>query len=72
MAAYPWIVPCERQQRNSDDFANLRRWFEATPERPATVLAYVKSEPYSSRPAVTDEGTKILFRQRRRTSRKVR
>jgi GSH-dependent disulfide-bond oxidoreductase len=29
MAAYPWIVPWKRQQQSLDDFANLRRWFDA-------------------------------------------
>ena len=48
MAAYPWIVPWKRQQQNLDDFANLRRWFDAIRERPATVRAYAKGEPYAS------------------------
>jgi len=63
MAFYPWIVPWKRQQQNLDDFPNLRRWFELIAARPATVRAYAKGEPYSSRPAVTDEGKKILFGQ---------
>jgi len=63
MACYPWIVPWKRQQQNLDDFPNLRRWFELIAARPATVRAYAKGEPYSSRPAVTDEGKKILFGQ---------
>jgi GST-like protein len=63
MASYPWIVPWKRQQQNLDDFPNLRRWFDAIRARPATVRAYAKSEPYASRPAVTEEGRKILFGQ---------
>ena len=63
MAAYPWIVPWKRQQQNLDDFPNLRRWFELVGTRPATVRAYAKAEPYSSRPAVTEAGKKILFGQ---------
>jgi len=63
MACYPWIVPWKRQQQNLDDFPNLRRWFELIAARPATVRAYAKGEPYSGRPAVTDEGKKILFGQ---------
>ena len=63
MACYPWIVPWKRQQQNLDEFSNLRRWFNDIRERPATVRAYAKSEPYSSRPAVTEEGKKILFGQ---------
>src|SRR5271169_1884746 len=63
MACYPWIVPWKRQQQNLDDFPNLRRWFELVGARPATVRAYAKAEPYSSRPAVTEAGKKILFGQ---------
>jgi GST-like protein len=63
MAAYPWIVPWKRQLQELDDFPNLRRWFDVIRERPATARAYAKGEPYSSRPAVTEEGKKILFGQ---------
>ena len=44
-------------------FPNLRRWFNAVRRRPATQRAYAKGEPYASRPAVTEEGKKILFGQ---------
>jgi len=63
MASYPWIVPWKRQQQNLDDCPDLRRWFDAIRARPATVRAYAKREPYASRPAVTEEGRKILFGQ---------
>jgi len=63
IAAYPWIVPWKRQQQELDDFVNLRRWFDAVHERPATIRAYARAEPYSNRPAVTEEGKKILFGQ---------
>ena len=64
MACYPWIVPWTRQLQNLDDFANLRRWFDAIRDRPATLRAYEKGQPWSERPAVTEEGKKILFGQR--------
>jgi GST-like protein len=63
MASYPWIVPWKRQQQNLDDFLNLRRWFDMVRERPGTQRAYARGEPYSSRPAVTEDGKKILFGQ---------
>jgi len=63
MACYPWIVPWQRQRQNLDDFAHLRRWFDSVAQRPATQRAYGKGEPFSSRPAVTEEGKKILFGQ---------
>jgi GSH-dependent disulfide-bond oxidoreductase len=63
MAAYPWIVPHKRQGQNLDDFPNVKRWFETIRARPATIRAYEKGKPWMSRPAVTEEGKKILFGQ---------
>ena len=63
MAAYPWIVPWKRQQQDLDAFPALRAWFDRIRARPATVRAYARGEPYASRPAVTEEGKKILFGQ---------
>jgi GSH-dependent disulfide-bond oxidoreductase len=69
IAAYPWIVPWKRQQQDLDSFPNLRRWFNAVRERPATQRAYAKGEPYASRPAVAEEGKRILFGQTAQTTR---
>jgi GSH-dependent disulfide-bond oxidoreductase len=63
IATYPWVVPWKRQQQNIDDFVNLRRWFNAIHDRPATQRAYAKGEPFSDQPAVTEEGKKLLFGQ---------
>lgn len=63
IAAYPWIVPRKRQQQDLDSFPNLRRWFNAVRERPATQRAYARGEPYANRPTVTERGKKILFGQ---------
>jgi len=63
MAAYPWIVPHERQGQKLDDTPNLKRWFETIKARPATIAAYARAESLSSQPAVTEEGKKILFGQ---------
>jgi GSH-dependent disulfide-bond oxidoreductase len=63
MAAYPWIVPHKRQGQNLDDFPNVKHWFETIRARPATIRAYEKGKPWMNRPAVTEEGKKILFGQ---------
>ena len=63
MAAYPWIVPWKRQQQQLEDFPHLHRWFETIRERPSTVRAYAKAEPYSNTAAVTEAGKKLLFGQ---------
>ena len=63
MAAYPWIVPWQRQAQNLADFANLHRWFDTVHDRPDTMRAYAAGEPYSNRPSVTEQGKQILFGQ---------
>jgi GST-like protein len=63
MAAYPWIVPHERQQQNLDDFPSLKRWFEAIRARPAVVRAYEKGAAISAKPVVDEEARKFLFGQ---------
>jgi len=70
MAAYPWIVPHERQQQNLADFPDLKRWFEAMRARPAVVRAYEKGKAFSTRPVVDEESRKILFGQSAATVRR--
>ncbi|OZG74595.1 thiol:disulfide oxidoreductase [Hahella sp. CCB-MM4] len=64
MAIYPWIVPYKNQQQNLDDFPHLKRWFQAMAERPAVMAAYERARPWTKRPAVTEEGKKVLFGQK--------
>ena len=61
MAAYPWIVPYERQGQNLDDFPHLKRWFLAIKARPATILAYERGKEISTQPTRTEEAKKVLF-----------
>jgi GSH-dependent disulfide-bond oxidoreductase len=63
MAAYPWVVPHERQGQNLDDFPNVKRWFHAIKERPATIAAYDKGKSISTTPTVSEEAKKVLFGQ---------
>jgi GSH-dependent disulfide-bond oxidoreductase len=65
MASYPWIVPWKAHGQRLDDHPNLKRWFEAIRQRPATVRAYEKG--HAIRPEntpLTDEQKKVLFGQR--------
>ena len=64
MACYPWIVPWKKQLQNLDDFPDLRRWFEAIRERPATSRAYDWGKPWMDRPVVNEDSRGILFGQR--------
>ncbi len=64
MAAYPWIVPWERQGQRLDDFPHLKRWFQAIQARPAVVKAYEwgpKINPAAAPPSEAEK--KILFGQ---------
>lgn len=63
MAAYPWVVPYERQGQKLEDTPNLKRWFDAIAARPATKAAYAKGTEISNRPAVTDASRSVLFNQ---------
>jgi GST-like protein len=63
MAAYPWIVPHERQSQKLEDFPNLKRWFEAMRARPAVVRAYARAKEINSQPTVSEVSKKILFGQ---------
>lgn len=71
MAAYPWVVPHERQGQRLEDFPNLKRWFEAIGTRPATVRAYEKGKAINPQPGIqTEEQKRILFGQSAATVRR--
>ena len=63
MAAYPWVVPYERQGQNLDDFPHLKRWFHAIHDKPATVAAYAKGETVNRAKEMSEEDKKVLFGQ---------
>jgi GST-like protein len=70
MAAYPWVVPHERQGQSLADFPNLARWFAAIKARPAVVAAYEKGKAINTKPTIDDESRKILFGQNAATVRR--
>jgi GST-like protein len=63
MAAYPWVVPHERQGQRLEDFPHVKRWFDAIRRRPATERAYALAADFDTSPAMTEERRKILFGQ---------
>lgn len=64
MAAYPWIVPHERQGQDLNDFPHLQRWFKAIAARPATQRAYEKAQAINTAPSVdSEESRRVLFGQ---------
>lgn len=63
MAAYPWIVPYEKQNQKIEDFPNLQRWFEAIKARPATIRAYEKAEAFKDQVISPDRARDLLFNQ---------
>jgi GSH-dependent disulfide-bond oxidoreductase len=63
MAAYPWVVPYERQGQRLEAFPNLKRWFETIRDRPAVKRAYERAKEINTQPTVTEEARRILFGQ---------
>ncbi len=63
MAAYPWIVPYERQGQKLEDFPHLKRWFEAIAARPGTIAAYDRAKEVNTASVMTDDDKKVLFGQ---------
>ena len=63
MAAYPWVVPHERQGQNLNEFPHLKRWFEAIASRPAVERAYAKGASISRETTMSEEAKKILLGQ---------
>ena len=66
MAAYPWIVPHERQGQNLAEFPNLKRWFETLQRRAAVQRAYEIARTINTTTGMSDSAKSILFGQRRR------
>ena len=71
MAAYPWIVPYERQGQDLNEFPNLKRWFNAIQGRAAVQSAYEKGKAINAGPTVNAESAKILFGQTAATIRQT-
>jgi GSH-dependent disulfide-bond oxidoreductase len=63
MAAYPWIVPHERQGQKLEDFPHLKRWVEAVAARPAVGRAYKKGEQLRAENGMSEAAKKVLFGQ---------
>jgi GST-like protein len=63
MAAYPWIVPYERQKQTLDDFPHLKRWFLAIQARPAVQRAYAIAKTINEQPTVSEASRAHLFGQ---------
>ena len=63
MAAYPWIVPHERQRQDIGQFPFLNSWFERIKERPATQRAYEIAKSINVTPTVDETSKSILFGQ---------
>ncbi|BCL76549.1 thiol:disulfide oxidoreductase [Jeongeupia sp. HS-3] len=70
IAAYPWVVPYERQGQDLADFPNLQRWFDAIAARPAVQRAYAKAEEINPSKPMSDDEKKVLFGQDAETVRK--
>ena len=61
MAAWPWVVPFERQGQTLDDFPHLKRWFETVKARPAVARGFAVGAEL--RGSMDESAKKILFGQ---------
>jgi GST-like protein len=59
MATWPWVQPFERQGQRLEDFAHLKRWFEAVGRRPAVQRALTLGYERRADP----EGYRYLYGQ---------
>ena len=65
MAAWPWVVPYERQGQDLNEFPNLKRWFEAIKARPAVERGFAVGKELRQ-PTMSEDAKKVLFGQRAR------
>ena len=69
MAAYPWVVPHERQRQDLNQFPALKAWLERIQDRPATQRAYDLAKSVNTAPTVDEKAKAILFGQDAKTVR---
>ena len=62
MAAFPWVVPHERQGQKLEDFPRLKRWFETLRARPAVTKGLDLGKDRVAQ-TMSDAAKKILFGQ---------
>jgi GST-like protein len=62
MAAFPWVVPYERQGQRLEDFPKLKGWFEAIRSRPAVIKGLDVGKDKRAQ-AMSEEAKKVLFGQ---------
>jgi GST-like protein len=63
IACYPWVVPHRKQRQNLEDFPQLKRWFAAIRERPATQRAYALAQEINPNTVISEEAKRVLFGQ---------
>lgn len=65
MAAWPWVVPHERQGQDLNDFPNLKRWFETIGAREAVKKGHAVGNDWRKPNIAEDEeARKVLFGQK--------
>ena len=53
----------QQQGQDLDDFPQLKRWFSATGERPATQRIYAAAKEINPSPVISKKARRILFGQ---------
>jgi hypothetical protein len=65
MAAFPWIVPHQRQEQDLDDFPHVKRWFEVVGRRAAVQRVYDIAKTVNTATGMSESAKSILFGQGR-------
>jgi GST-like protein len=66
IAAWPWIVPYQRQGQKLEDFPNVRRWHESMKARPAVKRGMDVGAEFRRTGPMDEESRKVLFGQKAR------
>jgi GST-like protein len=64
MAAWPWIVPHERQGQKLEDFPHLDRWYQTMRARPAVQKGFEVMRDVVTGSGPDEQAKKILFGQK--------
>ena len=64
MAAWPWIVPHERQGQKLEDFPHLHRWYETLRARPAVQKGFAVMREAVVASGPDEQAKKVLFGQK--------
>jgi GST-like protein len=67
IAAFPWVLPYKRLGNDLDNFANLRRWFDAIKQRPAVQRGVDLGKDWQRNEKHSSKAHAVMFGQNSQT-----